>query len=129
MRGEAKRKTRGGEKNKASVALPPTFFPQKSTNGGDVKWPTCGIPESRPLESVIQFKESGIPLKIGMWNLKLTDMESGIQYLESRIHSGNSSIHDYVGLPYIEQNSRELNQQRFLATHVNRKWTFCTLEP
>ena len=129
MRGEAKRKTRGGEKNKASLALPPTFFPQKSTNGGDVKWPTCGIPESRPLESVIQFKESGIPLKIGMWNLKLTDMESGIQYLESRIHSGNSSIHDCVGLPYIEQNSRELKQQRFLATHVNRKWTFCTLEP
>ena len=64
------------------------------------------------MESVIQFKESGIPLKIGIWNLKLTDMES-----------------DCVGLPYIEQNSRELKQQRFLATHVNRKWTFCTLEP
>ena len=24
---------------------------------------------------------------------------------------------------------RELKQRRFWATHVNRKWTFCTLEP
>ena len=25
--------------------------------------------------------------------------------------------------------TRELKQRRFWATHVNRKWTFCTLEP
>ena len=56
-------------------------------------------------------------------------MECGIQYLESRIHSVNSSIHDCVGLPYIEQNNTELKQRLFLAAHVNRKWTFCTLEP
>ena len=30
--------------------------------------------------------------------------------------------------PYIIVN-RELKQWRFWATHVNRKWTFCTLEP
>ena len=93
MRGEAKRKTRGGEKNKAPVALPPTLLPQKSTDDDDVKMTYLWNPESRALESVIQFKESGIPLKIGIWNLKLTDMES-----------------DCVGLPYIEQNSRELKQ-------------------
>ena len=115
MRGDAKRETRGGEKNKASVALSPTFLPQKSTDGGDVKMTYLWNPESRALESVIQFKESGIPLKIGIWNLKLTDMKSGIQYLQSRIHSVNSSIHDCVGLPYIQQNNRELKQRRFFG--------------
>ena len=35
-------------------------------------------PESRALESIIQHKESGIPLTIRMRNLTATDKESGI---------------------------------------------------
>ena len=72
MRGEAKRKTRGGEKNKAPVALPPTSFAQKSTNGGDVKmtylW-NSGIPAFGVRNSVQ-----------GIWN------PAKDWYLESKAH-------------------------------------------
>ena len=49
-------------------------------------------PESWTLESGIQFKESGIPLTIGIRNPNSTDKPSGIQYLESRIQ-------DCLGIP------------------------------
>lgn len=45
------------------------------------------------LESGIQLKEFGIPLAIGIRNTSSTDFkESGIQYLESEIHSVESRI-------------------------------------
>ena len=39
--------------------------------------------ESRALEFVIQLKESGIPLTIGIHDLSSTDKKSGYQYLQS----------------------------------------------
>ena len=43
--------------------------------------------------------------------------------------------HLHVNRPFMKSKPawqavvRELKQRRFWATHVNRKWTFCTLEP
>ena len=51
-------------------------------------------PESRALESGIQLKESGIPLRIGI-QIPLT--KTGIKYLESRIHSLESRIQYCLG--------------------------------
>ena len=42
--------------------------------------------------SGIQLKESGIPLKNAIRNPSSTDKQSGIQYLESRIHRVESRI-------------------------------------
>ena len=51
--------------------------------------------ESLVLECVIHLNESGIPLKIEIRNpLSSTNRESGIQYLESGIHSVESRIQD-----------------------------------
>ena len=52
--------------------------------------------ESWTLESRIQLKESELPLMTGMLiqNPSSTDMESGIQYLQSRIHSVKSRMQD-----------------------------------
>ena len=47
--------------------------------------------------------ESGIPLTIGIQNPSSSDKESGIQHLESRIHSVESRIQDCLGLPYVVQ--------------------------
>ena len=57
------------------------------------------------LESGMQPKEPGIPLRIETWNPSSTDKGSGIQYLESGIHSLESSpIHqDCLGLAYMGQ--------------------------
>ena len=56
--------------------------------------------ESLVLECVIHLNESGIPLKIGIRNpLSSTDRESGIQYLESGIHSVESRIQDCLTSP------------------------------
>lgn len=49
----------------------------------------------------VQFKESRIPLTIGNWNPSSTDKEFAIQYLGYRIHSGESGIQDYLGLPFM----------------------------
>ena len=52
--------------------------------------------ESWALESRIQLKESEVPLMIGILiqNPSSTDIESGIQYLQSRIHSVKSKMQD-----------------------------------
>ena len=39
--------------------------------------------ESRDLESVIQLKDSWIPLTIGIHDISSTDKKSGYQYLQS----------------------------------------------
>ena len=74
--------------------------------------PFCGIrnprkfclwnPESWVLESGIQIKESGIPITIGIQNSTVLQKNTGIQYLESGIHSVESRIQDCAGLfPYM----------------------------
>ena len=74
--------------------------------------PCCGIwnprkfcfwnPESSVLESGIQIKESGIPITIGIQNSTVLQKNTGIQYLESAIHSVESRIQDCAGLfPYM----------------------------
>lgn len=56
----------------------------------------------RILEFEIQVKESAIPLLIRLCvNQRFTDMESGIQYLQSEIHSEESRIHDCLGQHYM----------------------------
>ena len=57
--------------------------------------------ESWALESVIQLKESGIPLTNGVWSPSSTDKESEVHYLESRTQGVESRIQDCLGLPYI----------------------------
>ena len=52
-------------------------------------------------------KESGISLKIGIWNPSSTDKENGIQYLETGIHGVESRIQDCLGFPYM---GRLINQ-------------------
>ena len=49
-------------------------------------------PESWALESRIQLKESGIPLRIGIRNPSSICKESGLQHLESGIHGAESRI-------------------------------------
>ena len=74
--------------------------------------PCCGIrnprkfclwnPESWVLESGIQIKESGIPITIGIQNSTVLQKNTGIQHLESWIHSVESRIQDCAGLfPYM----------------------------
>ena len=47
----------------------------------------CGIRDPGDLESVIQVKESGIPLTIGIQNLSFISKESEIPFLESEVQS------------------------------------------
>ena len=49
----------------------------------------------------IQPKESGNPLTIEIRNPSSTENKSGIQYLDSGIHSVESRIYGCIGLPYI----------------------------
>ena len=60
-------------------------------------------PESWTLKIEIlnSAQESGNPLQIGIRNPRLSDKESGIQYLESRIHGLESRIQDFLGFPFI----------------------------
>ena len=51
-------------------------------------------------ESWALVKESGIPLMIGIWNPSSTDKESGIQCLESRIHSTEYRNQDKSSIPF-----------------------------
>ena len=60
-----------------------------------------GNPESWAWESELQLKESGIPPKFGVRNPSFTDKESGIQFMEPRIHSLESRIHDCLGFSYM----------------------------
>ena len=57
--------------------------------------------ESRALESVIQLKQSGIPLTIGIHEISSTDKKSGYQYLKSGIHGVDSGFQDCHGLTSI----------------------------
>ena len=57
--------------------------------------------ECRALESVIQLKESGIPLTIGIHEISSTDKKSGYQYLKSGIHGVDSGFQDCHGLTSI----------------------------
>ena len=60
-------------------------------------------PESWTLKIEIlnSAQESGNPLQIGIRNPRSNDKESGIQYLESRIHGVESRIQDFLGFPFI----------------------------
>ena len=62
-------------------------------------------PESEEMllvESGIQIKESGIPITIGIQNSTVLQKNTGIQYLESGIHSVEFRIQDCAGLfPYM----------------------------
>ena len=60
-------------------------------------------PESWTLKIEIlnSAQESGNPLQIGIRNPRSSDKESGIQYLESRIHGVESRIQDFLGFPFI----------------------------
>ena len=62
-------------------------------------------PESQKIllmESGIQIKESGNPITIGIQNSTVVQKNTGIQYLESGIHSVESRIQDCAGLfPYM----------------------------
>ena len=52
-------------------------------------------PESWALGYGIQFKKSGIPPTIGIWDPSSTDKaKSGIQFLKVRIHSMEFRIQD-----------------------------------
>ena len=57
---------------------------------------------SRPTNA-IRNSVPGIrnPAAIGIRNPSSTNKESGIQYVESRIHSVESRIKDFLGLPCI----------------------------
>ena len=61
----------------------------------------CGPLQIFVSEFAIKLKKSGIPLTIGNRNPSSTDKESGIHYLESRIHSVESRVQDCLGFPYI----------------------------
>ena len=60
-------------------------------------------PESWTLKIEIlnSARESGNPLQIGIRNPRSSDKESGIQYLESRIHGVESRIQDFLWFPFI----------------------------
>ena len=62
-------------------------------------------PESQRIllmESGIQIKESGNPITIGIQNSTVLQENTGIQYLESGIHSVESRIQYCAGLfPYM----------------------------
>ena len=65
-------------------------------------------PKSWALKSVIQLKESRIPLEIEIRNPRFTDKESEIQYLESEIHGVESRIQNsltdlYMGRPFTNE--------------------------
>ena len=55
-------------------------------------------PESWALDSSIQLKE--FLLAIGIQNPRSIGKESRIQFLESKIHSMESTIQECLGLPY-----------------------------
>ena len=53
------------------------------------------------LELGIQLKETGIPLTVEIRNPSSAEKESGIQHLESRIHSVESRIQDCLRLRHM----------------------------
>ena len=74
---------------------------QGKPNFGIREISACGIWNPDFLESVIQLKDEGIPLAMPIQNPSSTDKQSGIQYLEPRIHVVESRIPDCRGFPYM----------------------------
>ena len=70
------------------------------------------------LESGTQPQESGILLAIGIRNPSSIDKESGIQYLKSRIHSVESRIKDFLGLPYMGRDEQNTNHETRISPQM-----------
>ena len=69
-----------------------------------------GNSETWALESGIQLKEFAIPLAIGIQNPSSTDCkESGIQYLESEIHSVKARIQRLSWITLLSLHGAKLN--------------------
>ena len=60
----------------------------------------CEIQEPRLWNTECSYRQSGIPLKIGICNPRSSDMEHRIQYLESEIHSVESRIQYCLGFTF-----------------------------
>ena len=58
------------------------------------------------------------PAAIGIHNPSSTDKESGIQYVESRIHSVESRNKDFLGLPYMGRNEQNIHHETRTAPHM-----------
>ena len=58
------------------------------------------------------------PAAIGIRNPSSADKESGIQYVESRIHSVESWIKDFLGLPYMGRNEQNIHHETRTAPHM-----------
>ena len=58
------------------------------------------------------------PAVIKIRNPSSTDKESGIQYVESRIHSVESRIKDFLGLPYMGRNEQNIHHETRTALHM-----------
>ena len=70
------------------------------------------------LESGTQLQESGILLAIGIRNPSSIDKESGIQFLKSRIHSVESRIKDFLGLPYMGRDEQNTNHETGISPQM-----------
>ena len=66
------------------------------------------------------------PAAIGIRHPSSVDKESGIQYLESRIHSVESRIEDFLGLPYMGRN--EQNIHAYSAAHAPDRVDFKSVD-
>ena len=58
------------------------------------------------------------PAAIKIRNPSSTDEESRIQYMESRIHSVESRIEDFLGLPYMGRNEQNIHHETRTAPHM-----------
>ena len=58
------------------------------------------------------------PAAIKIRNPSSTDKESIIQYMESRIHSVESRIKDFLGLPYMGRNEQNIHHETRTAPHM-----------
>ena len=93
------------------ICNPGSLLPVESGILGFGFWnSTLGIRNSAP----------GIrnPAAIGIRKPSSTDKESGIQYLESRIHSVESRIEDFLGLPYMGRNEQNIHHETRTAPHM-----------
>ena len=80
------------------------IFASRILNPG--KFCLCN-PELWTLKSRKRLKDSKVQVPIGIRDPSFTDKESGIQYLESGIHSEESVIQDCLGFPYIRWNTNK----------------------
>ena len=58
------------------------------------------------------------PEAVGIRNPSSTDKQSGIQYVDSRIHSVESKIKDFFGLPYMGRNEQNIHHETRTAPHM-----------